>query len=207
MGNETTIRKTQPRPRQGLAFFLGFLRRPKAVGSVIPSSRFLEQRIVDVAALADVRVVVELGPGTGGTTRAILAAMPEHARLLAIELDPEFVELLRADADPRLIVHHGSAEDIQSILRAHGLSQPDVVISGIPFSTIPDDCGLSILRKVWACLAPNGRFVAYQFRNRVGQLGRRLFGTPEVALELFNAPPMRVYRWQKSLSTSVRQSA
>ena len=207
MSNETVLRKVQARPRKGLAFFLGFLRRPKAVGSVIPSSRFLEQRIVDVADLANARVVVELGPGTGGTPRALLDALPDNARLLAIELDPEFVELLKADADPRLIVHQGSAESIREALRRYGLASPNAVVSGIPFSTMPDELGTRILREVWASLAPNGCFVAYQFRNRVGQLGRKLFGKPEVELELLNAPPMRVYRWQKVEQVAQAESA
>ncbi len=207
MGNGTALRKVQSRPRQGLAFFLGFLRRPKSVGSVIPSSRFLEQRIVDVAGIANAKVVVELGPGTGGTTRAILDALPANGRLLAIELDPEFVSLLRAEPDARLIVHHGSAEQIGDILRRYGLPSPDAVVSGIPFSTMSDELGLRILREVWSCLSPRGRFIAYQFRSRVGQLGRRLFGRPEVELEVLNAPPMRVYRWQKQHLAAAVESA
>ena len=53
-------------------FFRGFLRQPALIGSVIPSSRFLERRIVEAYGIAHSRMVVELGPGTGGTTRAIL---------------------------------------------------------------------------------------------------------------------------------------
>src|SRR5690606_9705565 len=137
------------------------------------------------------------GPGTGGATRAILDALPSNGRLLAIEVDPGFVSLLKAEPDARLIVHHGSAEQIGDILRSYGLSSPDAVVSGIPFSTMPDDLGIRILREVWACLNPRGRFIAYQFRSRVGQLGRRLFGQPEGELEVLNASPMRVYRWQR----------
>ncbi len=71
------------RPQQDdrLAFLKGFLREPKGVGSVIPSSRFLERKMVRMAGVAQAESVIELGPGTGGTTRAILAAMPETATL------------------------------------------------------------------------------------------------------------------------------
>src|SRR5690606_36083554 len=130
--------------------------------------------------------------GTGGTTRAILDALPANGRLLAIELDPEFVSLLRAEPDARLIVHHGSAEQIGDILRRYGLPSPDAVVSGIPFSTMSDELGLRILREVWSCLSPRGRFIAYQFRSRVGTFGRRLLGRPEVELAVLNAPYMRV---------------
>ena len=56
--------------RDDIAFLKGFLQHPDQVGSVIPSSGFLEQRLIRSAALAQARCVVELGPGTGGTTRA-----------------------------------------------------------------------------------------------------------------------------------------
>jgi phospholipid N-methyltransferase len=180
-----------------VAFFQGFLRHPSQVGSVIPSSRFLERRLVKSAGLDHARTVVELGPGTGGTTRALLAALPPHARLLSLELDREFVAILSGISDPRLTVHHGDAERIADALREHGLPAPDVVVSGIPFSTMPPATGIAIIKAVKHCLAPGGRFIAYQLRDRVGTLGRAVFGAPQVELELLNVPPMRVYCWHK----------
>ncbi len=185
--------------RAPLTFFREFLRHPEEIASVVPSSRFLERRLVDIADVAHARLVVELGPGTGGTTRAILRALAADARLLAIEINPRFAALLRSVPDPRLTVHTGSAVDIEEALAAHGLelTWPDVVLSGIPFSTMPPAVGRRILRGAWHALAPGGSFVAYQFRACVATLGREIFGAPEIVLELRNAPPMRVYRWRK----------
>lgn len=178
------------------AFFQGFLKRPMEVASIIPSSRFLMRRVVRCADVAGARVVVELGPGTGGSTRTLLRAMQPDARLLAIEINPSFVKLLRSSIqDPRFLVHEGSAVDIAGALRAHGLERPDLVLSGIPFSTIPKRIGHDILTAVRDVLAPGGRFVAYQARDRVEILGRQVFGRARVQMELLNVPPMRVYRW------------
>jgi phosphatidylethanolamine/phosphatidyl-N-methylethanolamine N-methyltransferase len=196
--DETPSRNNRKLKRNGnLAFFLGFLRKPEQVGSVIPSSRFLERRLVTVAGVSTARVVVELGPGTGGTTRAILHALPPGAKLLAIEIDDYFAAMLESLHDPRLIVHRGSAEDFQHILAQHGLAHADAVISGIPFSTMPQETGRSILNAVWNGLAPGGRLVAYQVRGKVASLGRKLFGHPKVQVEFLNAPPVRVYHWLK----------
>lgn len=179
-----------------LAFFEEFLKRPMEVASIIPSSRFLMRRVVRCADVANARLLIELGPGTGGSTRTLLRAMRPDARLLAIEINPSFVRLLRsAIQDPRLVVHEGSATDIAGALRAHGLEKPDVVLSGIPFSTIPRPVGREILESVRDVLAPGGRFVAYQARDRVAILGRQVFGPARVQMELLNVPPMRVYRW------------
>jgi len=180
-----------------LAFFRGFLRQPGRIGSVIPSSRFLERRIVEAAGIARSRTVVELGPGTGGTTRAILQALPRRAHLLAIEINPDFVEFLNTEPDPRLDVYLGSAEHIRRALETLNHSRPDAVVSGIPFSTMPPEVGRKILHEIWSCLVPGGRFVAYQLMNRVTFLAPRLMGDPQVQLELRNVPPLRVYAWRK----------
>ena len=187
-----------PQPDHPIAFLKGFLERPKEVGSIIPSSRWMERRITRTAEIATANVIVELGPGTGGTTKALLQAMGPDAKLLAIEINPGFCDLLRDTIDdPRLIVHHGSAADIPEALAKHELAAPDVVLSGIPFSTMPRELGISILESVKASLAPGGRFVAYQFRDVVHTLGKKVFGPASVQLELLNMPPMRVYRWDR----------
>lgn len=188
-----TARRTSP-----LAFFRGFLREPAQVGSVIPSSRFLEKRIVDAADLSSARLVVELGPGTGGTTRTFLRNLGPDARLLSIELSPWFHELLHEIDDPRFINHQGSAEDLDEILAQHQLGQPDVVISGIPFSKMPEQVGTRVAQAVQASLADGGCFVAYQFLGDVARITTPVMG-PAVSteLELLNIPPMRVYRWLK----------
>ena len=187
-----------------LVFLQGFLRRPQQVGSVIPSSRFLERRIVALADLRHAKLAVELGPGTGGTTRALLAALPADAKLLCVEIDANFAALLRAEADPRLIVHHGSAEQLPEILAQHGLGAPQAVISGIPFSTIPPDVGTRIIQSIRAALAPEGCFVAYQVRGVVAELARPLLGPPDVTVELLNIPPVRLFRWHADGARAAR---
>lgn len=185
-----------PQPDHPIAFLRGFLDKPKEVGSIIPSSRWMERRITRTAEIATAKLVVELGPGTGGTTKALLKAMAPDAKLLAIEINPGFCDLLRESIDdPRLIVHEGSAAEIPEALVKHDLEAPDVVLSGIPFSTMPRELGLSILRSVRQSLRPGGRFVAYQFRDVVHTLGKRVFGPASIQIELLNMPPMRVYRW------------
>ena len=185
-----------PQPQHPIAFLRGFLERPKEVGSIIPSSRWMERRITRTAEIASSKLIIELGPGTGGTTKALLQAMGPDAKLLAIEINPGFCELLNNTIrDERLIVHEGSAADIPEALVKHDLGAPDVVLSGIPFSTMPRTLGLSILQSVKDSLAPGGRFVAYQLRDVVHTLGKQVFGPAAIQLELLNMPPMRVYRW------------
>lgn len=189
-----------PLSNGALAFFREFLKHPLQIGSFIPSSRFLEQRVLGVSGIGAARTVVELGAGTGGTTRAILQAMAPQARLLTIEINPRFHRLVSGIEDPRLIAHLGSACDLEGILAQHELGAPDVVISGIPFSTMSPHLGSQVLAAISAQLAPSGRFVAYQWSNRVASLCRPYLGRERMALELLNIPPMRVYQWEKAVA-------
>jgi phospholipid N-methyltransferase len=197
MGEHANSKRNGSRWDDGIAFFRGFLRHPRLVGSIIPSSRFLTRRLAELVTSSKAQVVVELGPGLGVTTRALLEALPEKSRLLAIEINDDFIPRLRTEADPRLIVHEGCAEKIRETLDQYGLARPDVVISGIPFSTMPADLGRNILSAVWASLSPGGRFIAYQLRDRVAELGRDILGKPETDVTFLNVPPMRVYQWHK----------
>ncbi len=198
-GDETTpvARKVRELVDQRFGFLEEFLKRPAQVASIVPSSRFLERRIVQVAGVDSARLIVELGSGTGGTTRAILKAMPAAARLLSVEINPRFHERIRDIRDDRLIPHLGSAEQLGEALETHELGSPDAVISGIPFSTMSPMSGSRVLEIISSVLAPGGCFVAYQVSRRVDTLSRPHFGKAKVDLELFNIPPARVYRWEK----------
>lgn len=180
-----------------LAFFIAFLKNPLQVGSVIPSSHYLLRRIVDSAAIESATTIVELGPGNGGSTRAILNAAPAHATLLSVEVNPQLHELTCRINDKRLISHQGDARHLRDLLCRYGLGAPDAVVSGIPFSTMSIQSGTQLLEEIFAVLAPGGRFVAYQVTKRVAMLARPLMGEAHMDLELLNIPPMRVYRWEK----------
>lgn len=179
-------------------FFQAFLKSPKVVASLIPSSSFLERRLVRAAHLDRARTVVELGSGTGGTTRALLAAMDADARLLAIERTTEFVPPLRTIGDPRLEVVNGCASDIVAELDRHLMGQADAVISGIPFSTLPADLARTIAEEIGRALSTGGRFVAYQFADRVADYVTPVLGRPTVEHELRNVPPLKVFAWRKA---------
>lgn len=185
-------------PDRRIAFIKGFLKRPAEVGSLIPSSRFLERRIVELSNASSAKAIVELGPGTGGTTRALLRAMPAASVLLTIEINPKFHNIISSIRDHRLIAHRGCAGDLEEIVSGYGIEPVDAVVSGIPFSIIKPEFGRSIIQSISELLTQNGRFVAYQFRDRVNSLGREVLGPSRVQLELLNIPPVRVYSWMKN---------
>jgi len=197
-GDATELRHAPTGGPDRLAFLRGFFRDPNGVGSVVPSSRWLEQRVVRNVRAAESRCVVELGPGTGGTTRALLSAMSPQARLLTIELDPQFHAFLTGHLrDPRLHCECGSAERLDEFLTACRLPAPDAIVSGIPFSTMPAEVGDRIAAQIGRVLAPGGRFVAYQWTPVVADRLLPYLGRPVREWEPLNLPPMRVFTWVK----------
>jgi phospholipid N-methyltransferase len=181
-----------------LVFIQEFLKHPLQIGSIIPSSRFLERRIVEAAGVASADVIVELGPGVGGVTRAMLKAMPHHAKLLSVEINSHFNTLVSKIEDKRLIAHLGSASELKEIISQYGLEPPNAIVSGIPFSTMSRSTGSQILETVSSLLPPNGRFVAYQVNNHVATLCKPFLGSGQTSTEFLNIPPMRIFQWVKN---------
>lgn len=188
-------------------FARGFVRSPAGVGSIIPSSRYMEDKLVEIGELTTKSTIVELGPGTGGTTRALLKSMPDDCTLICMEIDQDFVELVREISDPRLIVHNSSAEKIIESLLTEQRESADLVVSGIPFSTMPRDLGVTILKNIQNVLTPGGIFIAYQLRGTVAELSKPIFGSPtETCFVWRNVPPMRIYSWNKQSSIRAHTS-
>ena len=184
-----------PRGRP-LDFLMGFLRNPREVASIVPSSRFLTRRVTECGRAERARVVVELGPGTGVMTRPLLERMPTDGKLIAIEINPSFAELLRREfEDPRLSIYEGSAVDIELALAKQAAGKADLVVSGIPFSTLDAGVGRATLEAARRVLAPGGRFVAYQFRSHVARQAEPVFGRPQTHSGFWNIPPMKIYVW------------
>ena len=181
-----------------IEFLKGFLRNPKEVGSVIPSSRFLTRRVLECGAVDKARMIVELGPGTGVFTGEILKRMRPNAKLVAVEINPTFVRMLRSNyLDPRLSVYEGSASDLEKALIEAGTSQADLVVSGIPFSTLARETRRATLEAARRVLGAGGYFVAYQVRSHVRRFAEPVFGPGETHREFLNLPPMRIYVWQR----------
>ncbi len=182
------------RSGDALLFARNFLRHPRMLGSIVPSSRFLVRQLLQPINWGRARVIVEYGPGVGGITLEVLRQMRADATLVAIEMNPEFVRHLKATiSDPRLHVVAGSAADVDLILRRMNLTGADYIISGIPFSTIKAAEREVILRKTVAVLEPGGAFLLYQFSKRILEDLKRVFGYVGRQFQPLNLLPAHLF--------------
>jgi phospholipid N-methyltransferase len=175
-------------------FFREFCKHPTMIGSIIPSSDKLIDKMLSRVDWEATRVFVEYGPGVGTFTRPILDCLGPDATLIAIDTNRDFVRHLeRTIHDPRLILVHGSAADVCNILGRHGFEQADYVLSGLPFSTLPPGVGPAIMRETHAVLRPGGAFVIYQYALKVLALLKPYFANIDRDFEPMNIPPAQVF--------------
>jgi len=182
-------------------FFRQFVKHPGMIGSVIPSSPALVNSMLDQVDWQRTRLFVEYGPGVGTFTRTILERMHPDATLLAIDLNLDFVAWLEAQIDdPRLRVVHGSAADVRRFIAEAGHRQADYILSGIPFSTLPDGVGELICAETQRAIRPGGEFLVYQYSAFVRALLQGQFNEVAERTEWRNIPPCRMYRALKAES-------
>jgi phospholipid N-methyltransferase len=175
-------------------FFREFCRNPTMIGSIIPSSDKLIEKMLSRVDWETTKLFVEYGPGVGTFTRPILDQLAPDATLIAIDTNRDFIRYLeRTIDDPRLILVQGSAADVAAILARHGYESADYVLSGLPFSTLPPGVGPAIMRETHAILRPGGAFVIYQYALKVLRLLKPYFIHIDRDFEPLNIPPAQVF--------------
>ena len=186
-----------PSPRW--QFLRGFFKHPKMVGSIIPSSRILIERMLGPVDWANTKLFVEYGPGVGTFTRPILDLLGPDAKLVTIDTNPDFTKFLtRSIDDPRLIAVTGSAAEVDKILAERGLGQADYVLSGLPFSTLPPGVGEAIAEATAKVIRPGGAFLIYQFNPKVKDFIEPHFEQIERGFEWINVPPATLFwAWRR----------
>lgn len=179
----------------GFLFFHEFLTTPKTIGAIIPTSQIAVDATLSHVDWDRCRLFVEYGPGTGVFTRSVLERARPDARIVAIDPNAHFIEHLhRTLPDPRLSLVRGSAADVESILASHGAGAADYVLSGLPFSTLPEGVGEAIIAATERSLAPGGTFLVYQYSLRARPLLEAVFDRVEVSRVWRCVPPLRLMR-------------
>ena len=187
-------REARRSPSPHWQFLRGFLKHPVMVGSVIPSSRILIERMLKPVDWENTKLFVEYGPGVGTFTRPVLDKMGDDSTLIAIDTNPDFIKFLRKSIDdPRLVAVTGSAADVEAIIAEHGFEKADYVLSGIPFSTLPPGIGEDIARATSEVIRPGGAFLVYQFSPKVFDFIEPWFDRIERGFEWINVPPARLF--------------
>ena len=175
-------------------FFKGFVKHPVMVGSIIPSSDRTVKKMLEPVDWDATKLFVEYGPGIGTFCRPVLERMRPGATLLVIDLNEDFIDYLRKTIrDSRFIAVHGSAADVNAIIAQFGFKYADYILSGLPFSTLPNNLGPVIAEETAKALRPGGAFLVYQFRARARDFMAPHFRRIDSGFEAWNILPCHLF--------------
>jgi phosphatidylethanolamine/phosphatidyl-N-methylethanolamine N-methyltransferase len=170
---------------------------PKKMGAVSPTSRALARLMVEHATVDPAGMTLELGPGTGVVTEALLEAGIPDERIVSIEYDADFSRLLRKRF-PRVNVIHGDALDLDKTLGEFRTTRFSAVLSGVPLLTLPKDKRVAYLDGALSRLEPGGNLtqLSYAFTPPQDAVPGR-FVVDKSRWITFNLPPGRVWIYRR----------
>jgi phosphatidylethanolamine/phosphatidyl-N-methylethanolamine N-methyltransferase len=178
-------------------FIRSWLEKPLSIGAVTPSGRVLARAMARYVEPGVPGPVVELGPGTGPVTEALVAHGVDPARLVLVEFNPAFCQLLRARFPAATVIQadaYGLRRALSSLLRQPAAA----MVSGLPLFTKPVRTRVRLLRDALSLLLPGAPFVQFTYAV-VPPIPRSFAGVQAEASERIwmNLPPARVWVYRK----------
>lgn len=180
----------------------GNIEEKQIQGSVVPSSRFLVKQMVKKGEIQNAQVIVEFWPGTWVFTEEIIKYLTPHIQLYIVEINPSFCDFLKQKF-PQFSenIYNIDVRDFQKVLASKWISKIDLIISWLPFLSLPKEVFQSVfsslLGKFWS---ENTIFKQFSY----GPSSKKYFpyvGEIQTSFCLFNLPPAFVFtmKWVKKI--------
>jgi len=187
----------KPRLDDEVRFLRSWIEKPLHMGAVMPSSKLLARTMAEYVDVQAHGPVVELGPGTGAITNALIEHGVDQKRLVLVEYNPGFCALLR-DRYPQAKVVQGDAYALRHSLKDVLDAPASAVVSGLPLVTKPMLTRLKLIRDAFTALAPGAPFVQFTY-SVAPPIPKSLPGVSTEASERIwmNLPPARVWVYRK----------
>jgi phosphatidylethanolamine/phosphatidyl-N-methylethanolamine N-methyltransferase len=180
-------------------FIRSWIERPLTIGAVTPSGKILARAMARYVDPNSTGPIVELGPGTGPVTEALVEAGVDPARLVLVEFNPTFCRLLRSRYPDATLVQ-GDAYSLRRLLEALLLQPAAAVVSGLPLVTKPLGMRLRLIRDAFELMAHGAPFVQFSY-SVAGPVPKRLansFSIESSERIWMNIPPARVWVYRRA---------
>lgn len=181
-----------------MQFIRSWIEKPLSTGAVVPSSRVLARTMARYVDPQSNGPIIELGPGTGPVTEALVEHGVDSARLILVEFNPDFCRLLRARY-PAATVVQGDAYRLRRLLEIYVHEPAAAVVSGLPLVTKPLRTRLRLISDAMALLSPGAPFIQFTYAM-LPPIPKELSGIRAEPSELIwmNLPPARVWVYRGS---------
>ncbi|MGO4713610.1 class I SAM-dependent methyltransferase [Bradyrhizobium sp. 2TAF24] len=178
-------------------FLRSWIEKPLHMGAVMPSGKLLARTMAQYVDPHHDAPVIELGPGTGAITNALIERGVDQKRLVLVEYNPGFCALLR-ERYPNARVVQGDAYALRNTLWDVLDKPAGAVVSGLPLVTKPMRTRLKLIRDAFVALAPGAPFVQFTY-SVTPPIPKSLSGVQTEASERIwmNLPPARVWVYRK----------
>ncbi|HEY5378288.1 MAG TPA: methyltransferase [Pseudolabrys sp.] len=187
------VEKKSLRLDDEMQFIRSWIEKPLRTGAVMPSSKALARVMARYVDPHGTGPVIELGPGTGPVTEAMVERGVDPARLVLVEFNPDFCRLLRTRY-PAATVVQGDAYRLRRLLESIVRSPAAAIVSGLPLVTKPLRTRLRLISDAMGLLSAGAPFVQFTYAM-VPPIPKALSGIKGEASELIwlNLPPARVW--------------
>ncbi len=191
------VQKKPLRLDDEVRFLRSWIEKPLHMGAVMPSGKLLARTMAGYVDADGDGPVVELGPGTGAITNALLERGVDQTRLVLVEFDPGFCALLR-ERYPKATVVQGDAYGLRDTLWGSLTAPASAIVSGLPLVTKPMSHRIRLLREAMALAAPGAPFIQFTY-SVAPPIPKSLPGVAALASERIwmNLPPARVWVYRK----------
>jgi phospholipid N-methyltransferase len=188
-----------------ISFILQYIKKPRTIGAILPSSKYLANKMIEGVDFEQAECIVEYGPGTGVFTEKLLQNRNENTIIMLLEYDYEFYSLLkdRFRYEENLIIIHDSSENVDKYLAKHNINCVDYVISGLPFASLPQQISEDILKKTQSILKKDGKFITFQYTLFKMKFIKNFFKDINLKREFRNIPPAYILNCTNSHSDSM----
>ena len=178
-------------------FIRSWMQKPLSIGAVTPSGKVLARTMAQYVEPESTGPVIELGPGTGPVTEALVKHGVHPSRLVLVEYNPTFCQLLRKRF-PEATVIRGDAYKLRNALAALVRQPAAAIVSGLPLVTKPMRARLRLLSEAFGLLEAGAPFIQFTYAM-MAPIPTALLGVQAEASERIwmNVPPARVWVYRK----------
>jgi len=174
-----------------LLFILQYITKPRTVGAILPSSKYLAQKMIKNIDFASAKCIAEYGAGTGVFTHQLVQKRNPNTLLLIFEMNESFCDKLKQQFanQPNMFIINDSAAKIGEYLAKFNQPHADYVISGIPFASIPKENAVAILNQTKKHIKKEGKFITFQYTLLKKDFIGQFFNEIKLTREFRNIPP------------------
>ena len=186
-------------------FIYQFLKNPKEIGAITPSSKHVTRNILSFLDFNKEKLfLIEYGPGTGPFTSEIVKRLKPNHQLIIIELNAEFATKLKEKyKDHKNVkIYQDCVTNVKKIINKIGIEKVDYIVSGIPFSSLPKNITLDILTNTKSIMSPNSLFLTFQYSKYRKRILEKYFNIIDIKFIARNIPSAYIFCMKRNQSSS-----